>query len=627
MVPDSDHTILKGHVPSPQPTAAAHASLSEALATAPEWSDSMLATHGIPVIDVPLVTVGGGLGSLALVDTLRVFGAGTDRIRILTDLKNPYDTYRYLASNSQIPDHERLRSDAGSVMDNIWGFPSYALREAWDDKSLRAAWTVLTEPVLSEWFTPRAGQVYTSVDRETARIGWDSMVSRGYVRTARKRSGGGYFVLQTPSDESVGAPRIAFRTMYVHFAVGYSAVRVLDDLQNYRQTYEDYQRVVNAYEPHEHVYDEALRRPVTVVVRGSGIVASRILQRLLDDREKRGAQTQVLHIFRHYVSGPQGTSATFRRPGSFGFAYQGFNFSKSAWGGQHRDQIRQLEGEDRARFVDSIGGTNTPYRSVWIDQLQRGVTGGWYRQAVGEVEQVTPSSDGRSLVTVLKQADGNVFQIPSEFIIDATGLEADVAEHRVLSDLLAYCGAGRNPKGRLDVERTFEIRGTRSGQGRMYASGTTTLGGYFAPNDSFLGLQYAAMEIADDLASQGFVRRLGPLRSAGEWWRWARNRPPKSTAVAPPLPQGAVPAGAPAPRPPAPPPAPSSPPVPAAADPMATMLPGRSGTPAVAPPVPASAPAGPVPGWYPQPDGTRRYWDGSAWGVTEEEYRRTGGTT
>lgn len=640
MVPDSDHTVLRGRIPDDQQGAGSRGSLSEALATAPEWSDSMVAEHGIPVTDVPLVSVGGGLGSLALVDTLRIFGAGTDRIKVLTDLKHPYDTYRYLASNSQIPDHERLRSDAGSVMDNIWGFPSYALREAWDDKSIRAAWTVLTEPVLSEWFTPRAGQVYTSVDRETARIGWESMVSRGYVRTARKRTGGGYFVLQTPADASMGAPRIAFRTQFVHFAVGYSAVRILDDLQEYRQAYDDYQRVVNAYEPHEHVYDEALRRPVTVVVRGSGIVASRILQRLLDDREKHGAQTQVLHVFRHYVSSPQGTSATFRRPGSLGFAYQGFNFSKSAWGGQHRDQIRRLEGDERARFVDSIGGTNTPYRSVWIDQMQRGIAGGWYRQAVGEVEQVTPSADGRSLVTVLKQADGNVFQIPSEFIIDATGLEADVAEHRVLSDLLAYCGAGRNPKGRLDVERTFEIRGTRSGQGRMYASGTTTLGGYFAPNDSFLGLQYAAMEIADDLASQGFVRRLGPLRSAGEWWRWARNRPPKAQAMSY-LPQGVASALGSAPAAPAAPPSPAAlaalSPAPAAADPVPagtvtgdanpTLLPGRSSLQHPPSPAAPATPGGPPAGWYPQADGTRRYWDGTAWGVTEEEYRRNAGSS
>ena len=38
-----------------------------------------------------------------------------------------------------------------------------------------------------------------------------------------------------------------------------------------------------------------------MVIRGSGIVASRILQRLIDDRDRHGAQTQIVHVFRTYV--------------------------------------------------------------------------------------------------------------------------------------------------------------------------------------------------------------------------------------------------------------------------------------------------------------------------------------
>ena len=40
----------------------------------------------------------------------------------------------------------------------------------------------------------------------------------------------------------------------------------------------------------------------------------------------------------------------------------------------------------------------------------------------------------------------------------------------------------------------------------MYASGTATLGGYFPGVDTFLGLQIAAQEIADDLARLGFCK-------------------------------------------------------------------------------------------------------------------------
>jgi len=60
----------------------------------------------------------------------------------------------------------------------------------------------------------------------------------------------------------------------------------------------------------------------------------------------------------------------------------------------------------------------------------------------------------------------------------------------------------------------------------IYASGATTLGGYFPGVDTFLGLQIAAQEIVDDLARRGFCRRLGPVSSTRQWLRWAQGRPP-----------------------------------------------------------------------------------------------------
>jgi hypothetical protein len=60
----------------------------------------------------------------------------------------------------------------------------------------------------------------------------------------------------------------------------------------------------------------------------------------------------------------------------------------------------------------------------------------------------------------------------------------------------------------------------------MYASGAMTLGGPYAPVDSFLGLQYAALTIADDLAKIGFAERIGPWRSLRHWWRWAKGGRP-----------------------------------------------------------------------------------------------------
>ena len=50
------------------------------------------------------------------------------------------------------------------------------------------------------------------------------------------------------------------------------SIALADDVEELTLT-GDYAHVVNAYEPHDHVYEELLRRPATVVVRGSGIVA------------------------------------------------------------------------------------------------------------------------------------------------------------------------------------------------------------------------------------------------------------------------------------------------------------------------------------------------------------------
>ena len=514
-----------GGAPAASSTSAA-GDLTDQLIATSIWTDELVAGAGIPVVDVPLVSVGGGIGSFVLADFLRIAGMPAGSMRALGQADRPWDTYAYLASVSQIPEPERLRSDAGSTPDNIWGFPSFAVREAFGARSLTGfiapLFQVLVEPILTDYYTPPAGHVYAGMQREADRIGWWDMVDKGQVRMIRRRAGGGYFTILTPPTGTSATKRVAYRSHHVHTAVGYPGVRFLRDLQEYREKHQDFTRVVNAYEPHEHVYQELRKRPGTVVVRGSGIVGSRILQRLIDDREQHGAQTTIIHLFRNFVDGPQGKSIFMRRPGADGFAYQGFNFPKAAWGGQLKNRLERSDPEERKELIAQMGGTNTPKRKLWQQQLAKGRREGYYRTQVGTVTEVYPGDDG-TVVTRIDTADG-ILEIAANYIVDATGLQADIGEHRVLNDLLEHGGAGRNAVGRLDVEPSFEIRGTRSGEGRIYASGSSTLGGYYAGVDSFLGLQYAALQIADDLASQRFVKKIGPIRSTLQWWKWAFNR-------------------------------------------------------------------------------------------------------
>lgn len=525
----SSDTVLLPYLEAPaaQRPGGASDGLTAELLEADQWTDEAVEGAGFPVVDSEFVSVGGGIGSFVTVDYLRIAGVPKSSVKVLTPLEYPWQTYEYLTRVSQIPRGERLRSDSASTPDNIWGFPSYAVREAFAAKSLGSAlaplWQVLTEPIFADYYTPRAGQVFDALEREHARIGYADLCEHGVVRTVRRRRNGGYYTLLTQKERSGPTRRVAFRSRFVHVAVGYPGLKYLPDLQDYRQRTGDHHRVVNAYESHEHLYEELRSRPCTVVVRGGGIVASRILQRLVDDRDAHGTDVRIIHLFRTYITGSHGPSVFMRRRGGDGWAYQGFNYPKSAWGGQLKAQMRRLEGGDRADLYKLIGGTNTPHRRLWMRQLRRGRTEGWYRTISGEVEKVGASAQGDGITLRVHTGD-TVTEIAADFVVDCTGLEADIAEHRVLRDLLDHAGAQRNPLGRLDVERTFEVRGARSGDGRLYASGAATLGGYFPGVDTFLGLQISAQEICDDLARTGFCHHIGPARSVGQWWRWARNK-------------------------------------------------------------------------------------------------------
>jgi hypothetical protein len=497
--------------------------LTEQLLTSDWWTDAMVEAAGIPVVDVPLVTVGGGMGSFVTVDYLRIAGVTPDRIRILSDIDTPWTTYEYLTRVSQIPRPERIRSDSASRPDNIWGFPSYALAEAFRDRSLAALKQVLLEPMWADFYTPRAGQVFAGLEREAKRISYTDMLAKGQVRMVRRRHGGGYFTILTPPD-ATPAKRVAYRSQFVHLAVGYPGLKFLPELQRFRTENQDFYHVVSAYEDHEHIYDRLRVKHGVVLIRGGGIVASRVLQRLMDERANNQLSTEIVHLFRTFVAGPHGPGPWMRRKGGNGFAYQGFNYPKSVWGGQLKAKMRRLEGEERATEYKLMGGTNTPWRRRWQQQMNEGRAAGWYRVLEGTVEQMKVREDGM-VVSQVKTAQGSL-EVAADFVIDCTGLEADIAEHRVLADLLEHSGAGRNPLKRLDVERTFELRGASSMPGTIYASGTSTLGGYFPGVDTFLGLQIAAQEITDDLARRGFCRKIGPARSIQQWLRWVQGRQP-----------------------------------------------------------------------------------------------------
>ena len=107
----SESTIAPQHAQPPAGSPQA-GDLNDQLIATDVWTDQMLAAAGIPIIDVPFITFGGGIGSFVTVDYLRICGVPTSAIRVLTPLNTPWESYEYLTTVSQIPTSERLRPDS-----------------------------------------------------------------------------------------------------------------------------------------------------------------------------------------------------------------------------------------------------------------------------------------------------------------------------------------------------------------------------------------------------------------------------------------------------------------------------------------------------------------------------------
>lgn len=508
---------------------------------------------GLPVEEIDYGAIGAGLGSFMWVDLLRIGGVKSQQIAALGMEEQPYARYKRLCLNSQIPLHERLRSNSDSCPDNIWGWPSYALREAWHDffngkagTAFGYLWQVFAEPTFAETYTPRAGNVFDSLDREAKRIGWQQMFRYARVRAIRKTTDGRYCVAYSRQ----GPRNYAFLVArYLHLSTGYPAIQFLPDLQAYREKTGDFKSVVNAYEDHNHVYEHLERNGGTVLIRGRGIVASRIVQRIYEARH-RNRNIALLHLMRSPK--PQGNKfGSSQRQVENHYEFQPFNWPKACWGGELRDMLETADPETRKRLLADWGGTTTAARSDWRHIVQEGITQGWYKIEFGEVIRVERNQQNR-LVTYIQEKEFGQRELPADFIIDATGLDAKVKGSPLLDDLVTHYNLPLLDNGRLTVANDFELIQMRNsplnpplGQGgthpfnpplgkggnrggRMFAAGSITLGGPYAAVDSFLGLQYAALCAVDSLATTRApgLHQLNPLSSFGQWLKWVMNQSP-----------------------------------------------------------------------------------------------------
>ncbi|MCA9918829.1 MAG: FHA domain-containing protein [Anaerolineales bacterium] len=479
------------------------------------------------------LAIGGGLGSFSWVDHLVICGANPADIVSIGFEAKPYGRYQRLCQHSQIPDHERLRSNSDSCPDNIWGWPGYAVRELWQEaaqghlgQAAKIGWQLFNEPFV-QTYTPRAGAVFAAIDREANRIGWQRIWRQGRVRAIRQTDDGRFIVAYSQLNPDGTSRHRLIVAPYLHLAVGYPGVRFLPDLQKYRQETGDFAHVVNAYEDHDHVYEALARQGGTVLIRGRGIVASRLIQRLYEVRQQSGQPIKILHLMRQ----PNEVGGQFQyaqREVRNHWEHQPFNWPKAAWGGDLRQMLADGSTQTRGDLLAAWGGTTTADRTDWQEIIEQGLAAGWYEIQFGQVASVALGNGRLQTSLIPRSGIANQIRLLADFIIDATGLESGIDDSPLLRDLASHYQLPRNAQNRLKVSNQFELTALRNGAGRAYASGIATLGGPFAAVDSFLGLQYAALCATDDLIAHRApgLQRLNGFRSLHQWLRWAKGDQP-----------------------------------------------------------------------------------------------------
>ncbi len=475
------------------------------------------------------VSIGGGMGSFALVDLLRISGLGVDDIDVISPLAHPDERFRHLATSSRIAGSDPLRSDSMSRIDNPWGFPSYALTEARRHRKLRPLLQVLGEPLVSEFYNPPLDVVRDGLRREERRISWPRMRLDAIATSITVRPDGRYEVRSVRPDGRT----IVTDCDDVHVALGYPGIRFSDELRAWRAAHPNDRRFVNAYEPHGHVYERLEREGGTVLVRGAGIVASRVLQSLVEVRDRATEPVVIEHATRSWVDEDRNTRNR-RRTGN-GVRYQAFTYPKAAGGGS----LRQWAGDDDdGARLKAIGGTTTAYRKQWNKALERGARAGWYLRRHAQVTGVRASdhSPNGALLLDLRDLDsngtnGSVVSMPVTAMIDCTGLDARAGQHELISGIFLDGLAQANGLGRLRTDARFRVNRSGAGSdgtggGALFASGAMTLGGPLAPVDSYWGMMHAAWDIADALGEAGHLQPLGAMRSVRQWTRWMRGVAP-----------------------------------------------------------------------------------------------------
>ena len=207
---------------------------------------------------------------------------------------------------------------------------------------------------------------------------------------------------------------------------------------------------------------------------------------------------------------------------------QPHNFPKAVWGGDLRYMMERSDDLDRADYLRRWGGTTISDLRDRRNIINEGVKQGWYQIVYGSLSGLLEENDGRVTLRVRRRGKSMQADYAVDFMIDSTGVDDNLRRSPLLNDLIQTYNLPLNMMQRLLVTQCFELQTMRQSNGRAYAVGSPTLGSFYAPVDSFLGLQYAAQVAIEDMRSAGApnIEILNSYRSATKWLRWATGASP-----------------------------------------------------------------------------------------------------
>lgn len=393
------------------------------------------------------VLVGGGIGSFCFYNCLRIHGVPQKDIAVVSPHKKPYHQLKMYCDNIGLTKNERLRSDSGSRPDNFWGFPGYGLSEIIDNlkkgiilDSAKIALQLFCEPVGFGYYSPKAKQVYKSLDSEAKRTGWNKSLVSGKALSLNKLPNDMYQITYKNSK------RRKIIANYVHLSLGHGKVKK-------NSPYKDNKKIV-----------QIKKNGGKVLVVGRGATAAKVVEKLLSAKTKKKIEVISLH---HGQLGENSDFRNIKQKNLLSWRLQQFNWPRVSFGGEYKD-LSELN-----IFWKNIwGAPSTAPDKRWIKLIKDSVRNNKYK-----------------IVYKKEKAD---------YIIDCTGFDED-NYNSFYKRLISKYNLILNQEGGIQLGKNFEIEKLCGYRNRVFVSGIAARGNNYGPVDSFFGQQFAALSAINSI--------------------------------------------------------------------------------------------------------------------------------